>query len=64
VAGEAVTPDLSPEDGVKSSILFLERHKKSASILLKKRWVEGASKVSEDKTFTNEARKVSIVSKE
>ncbi len=34
-------------------------HKKSAFIFFNKRWVEGARKVGEDKTFTDEVMKVS-----
>jgi hypothetical protein len=64
VAGEAATPDLSAENGAKASILFLQSHKKSACIFFNKRWVEGASKVSEDKTLTNEEGKVRIVIEE
>ncbi len=47
--GEAATPDLPAEDRAKSACIFLN-----------KRRVEGAWKVREDKTLTNETLKVSI----
>jgi hypothetical protein len=62
--GESATPDLSTEDGAKASILFLQSHKKSACIFFHKRWVEGASKVREDKTLANKAVKLRIVIEE
>ena len=61
--GESVTSYLPTEDGANSSILFLYRHHKSVCIFLNKRWVERSSKAREDKTFTNEVMKVSIVIK-
>ena len=54
----------SAENGAKASILFLRSHEKSACIFLNKRWVEGASKVREDKTLTDEVMKLRIVIEE